>query len=57
METKTDILKRYFGYSSFRSGQEQTIDALLDGRDTLAVMPTGAGKSLCYQIPALLGSG
>jgi len=57
METKTDILKRYFGYSSFRSGQEQTIDALLDGRDALAVMPTGAGKSLCYQIPALLGSG
>ncbi len=51
---KYDILKNIFGYSSFRSGQEEVTDAILSGRDVLAVMPTGAGKSLCYQIPALL---
>ena len=57
MSDKYSILKDYFGYSTFREGQEAIIDALLAGRDTLAVMPTGAGKSLCYQIPALLGNG
>ena len=51
---KHNILKTQFGYESFRPGQEAAIDALLSGSDVLAVMPTGAGKSLCYQIPALL---
>jgi ATP-dependent DNA helicase RecQ len=54
---KYHILKTYFGYSAFRPGQEEAIDALLAGSDVLAVMPTGAGKSLCYQIPALLLNG
>lgn len=52
--TKEEALKTYFGYDAFRGGQEAVIDALLAGRDALAIMPTGAGKSLCYQIPALL---
>ncbi|MDR2601044.1 MAG: DNA helicase RecQ [Spirochaetaceae bacterium] len=54
---KQTALSRYFGYSSFRTGQEEVIDAILEGRDALAVMPTGAGKSICYQIPALLKEG
>ena len=55
MEKK--ILKTYFGYDSFRKGQEEIINAVLAGKDAIAIMPTGAGKSLCYQVPALLFEG
>ena len=51
---KYEALKQYFGHSEFRFGQEDLVDALLAGRDVLGVMPTGAGKSVCYQLPALL---
>jgi len=54
---KLTILRTQFGYSSFRPGQEEVIDSILAGTDALAVMPTGAGKSLCYQIPALMLDG
>lgn len=54
MARKEELLKQYFGHSTFRPGQETLIDAILEGRDVLAVMPTGAGKSVCYQIPALM---
>ena len=54
---KLAALKSYFGYDSFREGQEQIIDAILTGRDVMAVMPTGAGKSICYQLPALMSEG
>lgn len=56
-KTPKEVLKAVFGYDSFRQGQESVINAVLDGRDILAVMPTGAGKSLCYQVPAMLLSG
>ncbi|MEE0801388.1 MAG: DNA helicase RecQ [Gemmiger sp.] len=54
---KFAILQQYFGHHSFRPGQEELIDALTSGRDVLGVMPTGAGKSACYQIPALMMNG
>ncbi len=47
------ILKKYFGYEEFREGQKEVIESIVKGQDTLAIMPTGAGKSLCYQVPAL----
>ena len=56
-KTPKEALKAVFGYDSFRPGQEAVINAILKGRDILAVMPTGAGKSLCYQVPAMLLSG
>ena len=52
-----EVLQKYFGYPSFRPGQEAVIETILSGRDCLAIMPTGAGKSLCFQIPALLLQG
>ena len=57
MERKYEILKSFYGYDSFRPGQEKIIDMLLKCIDVLGIMPTGAGKSLCYQIPALLMPG
>lgn len=51
------LLKQYFGYTSFRPGQHEVIQTLLDGRDCLAIMPTGAGKSICFQLPALIQPG
>ena len=51
---KEQLLKKHFGYSSFLEGQEALIDHILDGQDVLGIMPTGAGKSLCFQIPALM---
>ena len=54
MENPHSILKKVFGYDDFRPGQEEIVSRLLAGQDVLAVMPTGAGKSICYQVPALL---
>ena len=53
MPTAQEILKQYFGYDNFRPGQDELVQAILSGRDTLGIMPTGAGKSICYQVPAL----
>lgn len=57
MNTPQEILKHYFGYDSFRSHQEQAVNNTLAGRDTFVLMPTGGGKSLCYQVPALAMEG
>jgi ATP-dependent DNA helicase RecQ len=55
--TPLDVLQSIFGYRSFREGQREIVDAVLAGRDVFAVMPTGSGKSLCYQLPAIAGGG
>ena len=55
--SKRQILKDIFGFDDFRPGQEEVVDALLAGRSVLTVMPTGSGKSLCYQVPALVLGG
>lgn len=57
IERAKAVLKKYFGYDNFRSGQEKVIESILNNRDTLAIMPTGAGKSICFQVPALLFEG
>jgi len=57
LDIKKQILKRYYGFNSFREGQQEIIEAILNRRDTVAVMPTGSGKSLCFQIPALMLEG
>ena len=54
---KTEILREYFGHTDFREGQAEMIDAILSGSDALGIMPTGAGKSICYQVPALMLEG
>ena len=57
VQKKYEILRQVFGYDQFRPGQEEVVDSLLEGQDVLAVMPTGAGKSICHQLPALLRQG
>ena len=54
MTTPLSVLTKYYGHSRFRPGQQDLINGVLSGRDVLGVMPTGAGKSVCYQIPAML---
>jgi len=54
---KLNTLQKYFGYTSFRTGQEDLIDSIIEGNDALGIMPTGGGKSLCYQLPAVMQSG
>lgn len=54
---KYHVLKKYFGYPTFKEGQEELVDSILEGRDVLGIMPTGAGKSICYQVPALCMEG
>ena len=56
-EQALDLLRRCYGYKSFRPAQEKIIESILAGSDTLAIMPTGAGKSICFQVPALLMPG
>ena len=56
-DLKVQTLKHYWGYDSFRDSQEDIINAVISGKDTLALLPTGAGKSLCYQLPALILEG
>ena len=55
--TANDLLKKYFGYDSFRTGQSEIIKNILNSKDVLGIMPTGAGKSICYQIPAMMLDG
>lgn len=56
-DIKLELLKKVFGFNSFREGQDKIIDSLCDGKDTFAILPTGGGKSICFQIPALIQSG
>ena len=52
-----DILKEYWGYDSFRPRQEEIVNAALEGKDVLAILPTGGGKSVCFQVPAMIREG
>ena len=52
-----EVLAKYYGYSSFRKGQEDIINSIINKNDVLAIMPTGGGKSICYQVPALILEG
>ena len=55
--TALEILKEYWGYESFRPKQEEIVGTALEGRDVLAILPTGGGKSVCFQVPALMKDG
>ena len=57
MNRAKEILKSFYGYSEFRKGQEEIINEIINGNDVVAIMPTGGGKSICYQIPALILEG
>ena len=57
MKEPVDILKEYWGYSNFRPLQLEIINSILNGNDTLALMPTGGGKSVCFQVPAMMHEG
>ncbi|GMX65766.1 DNA helicase RecQ [Paenibacillus elgii] len=57
MAEAQELLRKYYGYPDFREGQKRVIESLLSGRDTLGIMPTGGGKSICYQVPALIMNG
>ena len=57
MQNLTDALKKYFGFDKFKGDQEAIVQNVLDGKDTFVLMPTGGGKSLCYQLPSLLMDG
>ncbi len=57
MSEHVRVLKQYFGYDSFREGQEELVESILAGQDTFGIMPTGAGKSICFQVPALMMQG
>ena len=54
INTAKQLLKEYFGYDNFRKGQEEIVSHILNKEDCLGIMPTGAGKSICYQIPSLI---
>ena len=57
LDSTREALLRYFGFREFLEGQEEALRAILEGRDALVVMPTGGGKSLCYQLPAMMMEG
>ena len=57
MNSSRNILKQVFGYDDFKENQEEIIQAVLKGKDAFVLMPTGSGKSICYQIPAIMGNG
>lgn len=57
MERALNVLKKYYGYQAFKPIQTKAIESILNGHDTFVIMPTGGGKSICYQVPALIFDG